>query len=49
MNGVVTGGWEFVWAAYALTAAGLLLYAGSLFGRYRKEVLSESEETEERR
>lgn len=26
MNGVVIGGWEFVWAAYALTGISLLFY-----------------------
>jgi hypothetical protein len=35
--GVVEGGWEFVWAAYLLTAAGLLGYAVSVFLRLRAE------------
>ena len=34
-EGIVTGGWEFVWAAYGLTAAALLLYGVSLFKRLR--------------
>jgi len=32
-QGVVTGGWEFVWAAYSLTAAMFLIYGVSLFLR----------------
>lgn len=35
MSGVVTGGWGFVWAAYGLTSAILLIYAISVFSRYR--------------
>ncbi len=26
MNGIVVGGWEFVWAAYALTGLAFLAY-----------------------
>lgn len=37
MNGVVTGGWEFVIAAYGLTAVILLAYTISIFSRYRAE------------
>jgi len=37
MNGVVTGGWGFVWAAYSLTAAALLLYGVTLITRLREE------------
>lgn len=35
-EGIVTGGWEFVWAAYAVTAAVLLLYGFSLIARLRQ-------------
>jgi heme exporter protein CcmD len=37
MTGVVEGGWEFVWAAYAATAVTLLGYALSVHRRYRAE------------
>ena len=33
MNGVITGGWPFVVAAYSLTTLVLLVYAVSLFKR----------------
>ena len=35
MTGVIQGGWEFVWAAYAVTAAILTGYAVSVIARYR--------------
>ena len=35
-QGIVTGGWEFVWAAYGLTAAVFLVYGISLFARLRE-------------
>ncbi|HMK74228.1 MAG TPA: hypothetical protein VK454_12865 [Myxococcaceae bacterium] len=36
--GRIQGGWEFVWAAYGLTWAALVLYAASLWARRpRKE------------
>jgi heme exporter protein CcmD len=35
--GVIEGGWEYVWAAYAITAVILLGYAASLTARYRAE------------
>jgi len=35
--GVITGGWEFVWAAYGVTAAILTGYAVSVFVRYRAQ------------
>lgn len=38
MNGVVTGGWEFVWAAYGITGAVLLIYGVTLVTRLREEV-----------
>lgn len=36
-SGVIAGGWEYVWAAYSVTAVILLGYAGSLIARYRAE------------
>jgi heme exporter protein D len=38
MRGVVVGGWEFVWAAYAVSAVILLGYALSVHRRYRTEL-----------
>ena len=35
-EGVVTGGWGFVWAAYGLTAAGFLIYGVMLIRGLRK-------------
>ncbi|HKO59192.1 MAG TPA: hypothetical protein VJ276_25220 [Thermoanaerobaculia bacterium] len=35
-NGVITGGWSYVWAAYGVTAAALLLYGATLFARLRR-------------
>lgn len=35
-QGIVTGGWEFVWAAYGLTGAVLAIYAISLLTRLRE-------------
>ena len=37
MNGVVTGGWNFVIAAYGITGAALALYTISLIARIRAE------------
>ncbi|HUP50185.1 MAG TPA: hypothetical protein VNA04_15480 [Thermoanaerobaculia bacterium] len=37
MSGVVTGGWSFVWAAYGITAAALLIYGVTLVTRLREE------------
>ena len=37
MNGIVTGGWEFVWAAYALTAIALLAYGVMVITRSREQ------------
>jgi hypothetical protein len=37
MNGVVQGGWGFVWAAYAVTGAVFILYSLSVVWRYRVE------------
>lgn len=36
MTGVITGGWSFVWAAYGLTTAALLIYGVSLFIRLKE-------------
>jgi heme exporter protein D len=36
MNGIVVGGWEFVWAAYALTAIALLAYGVMTVTRSRE-------------
>jgi hypothetical protein len=38
MTGVITGGWGFVWAAYAITGGVLLIYGISLVTRLRKEL-----------
>jgi Heme exporter protein D (CcmD) len=35
--GVIAGGWEYVWAAYTVTAVILIGYAASLIARYRAE------------
>ena len=37
MNGTVTGGWGFVWAAYSLTAVALIVYGATLIARLREE------------
>ena len=37
MRGVIEGGWEFVIAAYAVTAAVLGVYAASILLRLRAE------------
>jgi heme exporter protein CcmD len=37
MTGMVEGGWEFVWAAYGVSAFVLLGYALSVHRRYRAE------------
>jgi hypothetical protein len=35
-EGVISGGWEFVWAAYGITAAVFVLYGVSLMSRIRE-------------
>lgn len=35
-EGIVVGGWEFVWSAYGLTAAALIIYGVSLVTRLRE-------------
>ncbi len=37
MTGVVSGGWEFVWAAYGVTVVVLGGYVGSVLVRLRAE------------
>lgn len=34
-TGVIQGGWEYVWAAYAVSATILTGYGLSIFSRYR--------------
>jgi hypothetical protein len=36
IEGVITGGWEFVWGAYGMTAAVFVLYGISLVTRLRE-------------
>ena len=36
-SGVISGGWEFVWAAYAVSAGILGGYAMSVIARYRAQ------------
>jgi hypothetical protein len=36
IEGIVQGGWEYVWLAYGLTAAVFLIYGVSLFTRLRE-------------
>lgn len=35
MNGIIVGGWEYIWASYALTAVVLGAYAYSVWSRGR--------------
>ena len=35
-EGVISGGWEFVWAAYGISAAVFVLYGVSLVVRLRE-------------
>lgn len=37
MSGILEGGWEFVWAAYGITAVALVGYTLSLLSRVRRE------------
>jgi hypothetical protein len=37
MSGMIQGGWEYVVAAYVISAAILSGYAVSVFARYRRE------------
>jgi len=36
-QGVIVGGWEFVWSAYGVTLVALLIYGVSLVLRLRDE------------
>jgi heme exporter protein D len=36
MNGVLNGGWNFVWAAYGLSATILISYAVHTIGAFRR-------------
>ena len=36
-QGVISGGWEFVWAAYGITAVVFTVYTVSLIARLRSE------------
>ena len=44
-SGVIVGGWEYVWAAYSVTAAILFGYAASVIARYRAEQRRAARET----
>lgn len=35
MNGTISGGWNFVWAAYGVTGAALFIYGVTLITRLR--------------
>jgi hypothetical protein len=48
VSGVVVGGWEYVWAAYAITAAVLIGYTVSLAVRWRSARERALRQTEER-
>lgn len=45
MSGVIQGGWEFVAAAYLVSAAVLGAYAASVFWRFKAEQLIEAGKT----
>jgi heme exporter protein D len=42
-TGVIQGGWEYVWAAYAVSATILTGYGLSVFSRYRAVLRRRSE------
>jgi len=44
-GGIVTGGWEFVWAAYGITFAALAVYGTSLALRLRAAARRSEEES----
>jgi hypothetical protein len=44
MNGVVTGGWNFVVAAYAVTALVLTIYGVTVLTRLRDELTRAAKE-----
>jgi hypothetical protein len=37
MNGVISGGWEYVWAAYGLSVLAISTYAIAVIARLRAE------------
>jgi hypothetical protein len=37
MTGMIQGGWEFVWAVYGITWAGLFFYGLHLFRNEREQ------------
>lgn len=41
MNGVVSGGWEFVWAAYAVSAVVLVAYCTHVINGFFKARVSQ--------
>jgi heme exporter protein D len=43
-SGVIVGGWEYVYAAYALTALILIGYAVSVVVRHRQELARRARE-----
>lgn len=42
-EGIITGGWNYVIAAYSITTVGLALYALSLIARHRSTDRDESQ------
>lgn len=44
-TGVIQGGWEYVWAAYAVSATILTGYALSIFARYRAALRRREQES----
>jgi hypothetical protein len=44
MNGVIVGGWQFVWAAYGLTGAALLFYGVFVMSKLREARRNAQEE-----
>jgi hypothetical protein len=44
MNGVVTGGWNFVVAAYSVTGLVLLIYGVTILTRLRDEISGAAKE-----
>jgi hypothetical protein len=48
MNGIVVGGWEFVWAAYILTAVAFAAYGVTVITGLREQRRRHSAEREAR-
>lgn len=36
-EGIVLGGWEYVWAAYGITALAFVIYGATLVAKLREE------------